>query len=136
MGSCVEHNFYVDDFLGSFDSIEEAVRHIRDFSKLLHMGGFKLTKWMSTNRRAIDCIPVDVRAPSLRELQGSPLPTDRALCVQWDSEKDEFLFQLQLLETTATRREILSSLVSLYDPMEFVAPWLLPGKILLQGLCR
>ncbi|VDP89757.1 unnamed protein product [Echinostoma caproni] len=55
---------------------------------------------------------------------------------QRDSEKDEFLFQLQLPKTTATRRGILSSLASLYDPMGFVAPWLLPGKILLQDLCR
>ncbi|VDP77296.1 unnamed protein product [Echinostoma caproni] len=91
---------------------------------------------MSNSRHAINCIPVDEWAPSLRELQGSPLPTDRALGVQWDSEKDEFLFQLQLLETTATRGGILSSLASLYDPMGFVAPWLLPGKILLHDLCR
>ncbi|VDP95218.1 unnamed protein product [Echinostoma caproni] len=83
----VLNNFYVDDFLGSFDSIEEAVRHIRDLSKLLLMGGFKLIKWMSNSRHAIDCIPVDERAQSLRELQGSPLPTDRALGVQLDSEK-------------------------------------------------
>ncbi|VDP81385.1 unnamed protein product [Echinostoma caproni] len=81
------------------------------------MGGFKLTKWMSNSRHAIDCIPVDERAPSLRELYGSPLPTDRALGVQWDSEKDEFLSQLQLHEKALTRRGILSSLASLYDPM-------------------
>ncbi|VDP90372.1 unnamed protein product [Echinostoma caproni] len=120
----------------SFDNIEEAVRHVRDLSKVLLMGGLKLTKWMSNSRHAIDCIPVDERAPSLRELQGSPLQKDRALGVQWDSEKDEFLFQLQLPETTATRRGILFSLASLYDAMGFVAPWLLPGKILLQDLCR
>ncbi|VDP91387.1 unnamed protein product [Echinostoma caproni] len=72
VGSCVEHNFYVDDFLGSFESIEEAVRHIRDLSKLLLMGGFKVTKWMSNSVHAIDCVPVDERAPSLRELQGNP----------------------------------------------------------------
>ncbi|VDP32816.1 unnamed protein product [Echinostoma caproni] len=92
LSSCVEHNFYVEDFLGSFDSIEEAVRHIRDLSKLLLMGGFKVTNWMSNNRHAIDCVPADEQAPSLRKLQGSPLQTDRVLGLQWDSEKDEFLF--------------------------------------------
>ncbi|VDP94760.1 unnamed protein product [Echinostoma caproni] len=131
VGSCAEHYFYVDDFLGSFDSIKEAVRHIRDLSKLLHIGGFMLT-----SRQAIGCIPVDERSLSFRDLYGSPLTTDRALGVQWDSEKDEFLFQIQLPEKTATRREILFSLASLYDPMSFVAPWLLPGTILLLYLCR
>ncbi|VDP87721.1 unnamed protein product [Echinostoma caproni] len=130
-GPCVEHNFYVDDFLASVDSIGEAVRHSRDLSKLLLMGGFKLTKWMSNsrdlsklllmggfkltkrmsnNRHTIDCIPADERSPSLRDLQGSPLPTDGALGVQWGSEKDEFLFQIQLLEKTATGRGILSTI--------------------------
>ncbi|VDP94080.1 unnamed protein product, partial [Echinostoma caproni] len=94
----------------SFESIGEAVRHTRDLSKLLLMGGFKLTKWMFNSRHAIDCVPVDERALSLRELQGSPLPTDRAIGVQWDSEKAEFSFQLQPSEKTATRRGILSSL--------------------------
>ncbi|VDP46652.1 unnamed protein product [Echinostoma caproni] len=38
------------------------------------------------------------------DLQGSPLPTDRALGVRWDSEKDKILFQLQLSEKTACLR--------------------------------
>ncbi|VDP91284.1 unnamed protein product [Echinostoma caproni] len=88
MGSFVERSFYVDDFLGSFDSIEEAVQHIRDLSKLLLIGGFKVTKWTSKSRHAIDCIPFDERAPSLCDLQGSPLPTNGALGVQWNSEKE------------------------------------------------
>ncbi|VDP90554.1 unnamed protein product [Echinostoma caproni] len=91
---------------------------------------------MSNSRHAIDCIPVGERAPSLRELQGSPLPIGRAIGVQWDSEKDEVLFQLQVPETTMTRKGILSSLASIYDPIEFVTPWLLPGTILMQDLCR
>ncbi|VDP19214.1 unnamed protein product [Echinostoma caproni] len=100
------------------------------------MGAFKLTKWMSNSRQAIDCIPVDDRSPCLRDLWRSPLPTDRAFGMQWDSEKDEVLFQLQLPEKTATSKGILSSLTSLYDPMGFIASWLLTGEILLQDLCR
>ncbi|VDP92492.1 unnamed protein product [Echinostoma caproni] len=100
------------------------------------MGGFKLIKWTSNSLKATDCIPVEKRSPCLRDLKGSPLPTDKALGVQWDSENDEFLFQLQLPEETVTRKGVLSSSASLYNPMGFVAPWLLPGKILLQDLCR
>ncbi|VDP92232.1 unnamed protein product [Echinostoma caproni] len=74
------------------------------------MEGFKLTKWMYNSRHAIDCIPVDEQAPSLRDLQGISLSTDKALGVQWDSEKDEFLYKLQLSEKVATRRKILSLL--------------------------
>ncbi|VDP92914.1 unnamed protein product [Echinostoma caproni] len=96
----------------------------------------KLTNRMFNSRLAIDCIPVDQQSPCLCDLQGILLPIDRVLGVQWESEKDEFLFQLQLPERTATPRETLSSLASLYDPMGFTAPWLLPGKILLKDLCR
>ena len=39
-------------------------------------------------------------------------------------------------EEVTTRRKLLSTIAGLYDPLGFVAPWVMPGKILLQNLCR
>ena len=39
-------------------------------------------------------------------------------------------------EGVATRRKLLSTIAGLYDPLGFVAPRVMPGKILPQNLCR
>ena len=64
------------------------------------------------------------------------LPAERTLGILWDVETDCFGFKLHLQDKPATRRGILSIASSLYDPLGFVAPFVLPAKILLQKLCR
>ena len=61
---------------------------------------------------------------------------ERALGVLWCPETDSFRFQVQLKDKPATRRGILSIASSIYDPLGFVAPVILPAKRILQDLCR
>ena len=132
----VTDSFYVDDFLRSFDDVDSAIEHMRQLTNLLKLGGFRLTKWLSNSRATITTIPEIDRAPSVLSFDTEPLPTEPTLGVRWNAETDRFVFQLQLPSRSVTRRGLLSSVSSLYDPIGFVSPWLLPGKILLQQLCR
>ena len=45
-------------------------------------------------------------------------------------------FKVNLKEKPLTRREVLSTLSSIYDPLGFDAPFLLQGKQILQKLCH
>ena len=45
-------------------------------------------------------------------------------------------FKVNLKEKPLTRREVLSALSSIYDPLGFDAPFLLQGKQILQKLCH
>ncbi|XP_064618822.1 uncharacterized protein LOC135482568 [Lineus longissimus] len=56
--------------------------------------------------------------------------------MQWDVETDTFLFQLDLKQKPLTRRGILSTVSSLFDPLGLVAPVILEGKRIVQELCR
>ncbi|KAK5933226.1 hypothetical protein CgunFtcFv8_004872 [Champsocephalus gunnari] len=60
----------------------------------------------------------------------------RALGTQWCTESDTFRFKVQTQDRPATRRGILSIVSSTYDPLGFLAPSVLPAKLLLRGLCR
>lgn len=51
-------------------------------------------------------------------------------------ECDKFLFKVALKDKPNTRRGILSLSSSVYDPLGFVAPIILPAKKLLQELCK
>ena len=64
------------------------------------------------------------------------LPIDCALGTQWDVEADTLSFRVKEKPVPDTRRGILSLTSSLYDPLGFAAPLILPAKVLLQELCR
>ena len=102
----------------------------------LSKAGFRLTKWIQTKEKFLNHIPLEERAADFKDLDVTNLPVERTLGVQWDANSDEFLFNFNVKEEVATRRELLSTIAGLYDPLGFVAPWVMPGKILLQNLFR
>ncbi|XP_071483331.1 uncharacterized protein [Diadema antillarum] len=132
----VKRNLYVDDCLKSVKDRAEAVTQVEDIRDLLSRGGFRLTKWLSNDRDVLGSIPEEERAASVSSLDIDELPAERTLGILWDVETDCFGFKVHLREKPATRRGILSIASSLYDPLGFVAPFVLPAKILLQKLCR
>ena len=64
------------------------------------------------------------------------MPIERALGVEWYVESDVFEFRIVVDEKPPTRRGILSTVSLVYDPLGFVAPFILPAKKILQDLCR
>ena len=101
-------------------------------------GGFNLHKFISNTREVIEAIPVEDRAKGIKELniEKDELPMERALGVGWCIESDAFKFRIVMQDHPLTRRGILSTVSSVYDPLGFLVPLLLVGKGLLQDLCR
>ena len=132
----VRDNFYVDDCLKSVPSETKATELSNELRTLLSKGGFRLTKWISNSRKVIDSIPLSERAGSVKDLLLDQLPIERALGVRWDVGSDTFGFKISVKDRPATRRGILSVVSSVYDPLGFAAPFILPAKALLQDLCR
>ena len=54
----------------------------------------------------------------------------------WKLKEDAFTFTINLPPRPLTRRGILSALSSLFDPLGFVSPVILEGRVILKGLCR
>ncbi|VDI57933.1 Hypothetical predicted protein [Mytilus galloprovincialis] len=61
-------------------------------------------------------------------------PLQRSLGLSWDVNTDNFLFQLSSENKPITRRGILSTINSLYDPLGFLAPVIIQGKLLLRKI--
>lgn len=134
----VLHNFYVDDCLKSVSSEEEAVLLFHNLKALLQKGGFNLTKWTSNSRKTLAAIPVKDRAKEVKDLDldQCTLPLERALGVQWSVQSDCFKFKITIQDKPPTRRNILSVVSSIYDPLGILAPVILSAKRILQELCR
>lgn len=129
----VSRDFYVDDYLRSLPTKEEAVNLVQELPILLSRGGFRLTKWLSNEREVLSLVPDSERAPCV-SLQLEELPKDRALGVEWNTETDSLGFRSGHLKAE-TRRGILSFVASVYDPLGLVAPFVFPANRMLQELC-
>ena len=131
-------NFYVDDCLRTEETEEAAIQRICSVRHACALGGFNLAKFVSNSRLVLDSVPDEARAQDVRtlELGSGELPVERALGVQWAIESDTFGFRIVLKDQPLTRRGILSTISSVYDPLGIAAPFLLVGKSILQDLCR
>ncbi|XP_063970833.1 uncharacterized protein LOC135157819 [Lytechinus pictus] len=134
----VHQNFYVDDCLCSTSSVEEAVQLMSDLIEVCRGGGFHLTKWICNQQEVLKSVPSRERAKSIRglDLDIKNNVTERALGIEWSTDDDTIGVKVDLKDRPCTRRGILSTVSSIYDPIGCVSPVILPAKQLLQVLCR
>ena len=134
----IKNDFYVDDGLTSVSTSEEALKLITSSRKLCKEGGFNLTKFISNSKDVVEALPREVRAKGIQNIDFKieSLPVERALGVRWCIESDTLQFRVILQDKPATRRGLLSTLSSVFDPIGLISPFLLTGKKLLQDLCK
>lgn len=134
----IQRNFYVDDGLVSVMTDTEAVQLVKEARQICSTGNLRLHKFVCNRKKVLESIPDEECAASVKEQDmalGEPL-MERALGVQWCVSSDDFQFRVTVKEHPMTRRGILSTVASIYDPLGFVAPFILLGKQILQQMCR
>ena len=134
----LHEDFYMDDCLKSVQTVDEAINMVKELKNLCKKGGLNLTKWCSNHREVLHEIPMDDLSKELRnlDLDSSQLPLERTLGIVWNPEDDEFQFKCIIKTVKTTRRSMLSVVSSIYDPLDFITPLIMPAKNILQDLCR
>ena len=131
-------NVYVDDGLTSVPTISEAIELIEDSQGLCASAKLRLHKFASNRKDVLEALPKDDRARDLKDLdlRHNALPVQRSLGTYWCIESDTLGFRIELKDKPLSRRGILSTISSVYDPLGIVSPVILTGKQILQDLCR
>ena len=131
-------NVYVDDGLTSVQTVQEASRLVEEARSICNKGQLRLHKFVSNERRVLEKVPSSERASSIEnlDLDFESLPMERALGIKWCVESDELRFSTNVTNPGNTRRQILSTIASLYDPLGLLSPFVLLGKLILQEMCR
>ena len=70
------------------------------------------------------------------DLVKEELPTERALGVYWNAEKDALCFKVNLNEKPRNQRGMLSMWSSFYNPLGLVSPFILKRRLIQQELCQ
>ncbi|OON15570.1 hypothetical protein X801_08625 [Opisthorchis viverrini] len=136
VSEAIRNNFCVHECLLSDPSIDAAKMISTQLTEMFLKPGFHLRKWVTNAPEAIENLFSAKRAESPVTLSGCipvMLPTPG---IRWDTLRDNFCFQYDIPTGPHTRRGILSSLCSLFDPPSVVATLCIPPKQFLQRLCR
>ena len=134
----IRRNFYVDDCLKSVSDENVAKETITKVTQALARHGFKLTKFTSNSKKVMMSIPKDDWSKEVKswELDYDNSTVQRALGLQWRIESDTFGYTVALEERPLTRRGLLSTICSLYDPLGFVSPVIFIAKKILRDACQ
>ena len=131
----VRRNFYVDDLLVSVPLEKQAVSLIRKTQEALMEGGkLRLHKVASNSHEVMSAFNDEEKAKDLKhiDLRLDEAPLQKSLGLSWDLQTDSFKVDVSLELKPFTKRGMLSTLNSLYDPIGFISPVTLKGKILFR----
>ncbi|XP_071816656.1 uncharacterized protein [Apostichopus japonicus] len=125
---------YMDDSMDSVEDEDVAIQLYRELTELWAKAGMSARKWLSNSKKVLEAIPVEHRAKEIK-ITDSEWPSIKALGLTWLAESDVFVFKGpdRSLEKM-TKRNILSQLASLFDPLGFLSPIITTGKIMLQEI--
>ena len=138
VASTIRRNFYVDDCLKAVKTEKEASSLIKRLMDGCAKGGFRLTKFTSNSKEVVKTIPEADVTKTVKDLDFDDPDdrTERTLGAQWRMDADTLGFSINMEERPLTRRGLLSIVSAVYDPLGFVAPFVLLAKKLLQELCK
>ncbi|XP_036329773.1 uncharacterized protein LOC118741907 [Rhagoletis pomonella] len=126
---------YVDDVLAGGHTIEAAIKAKDDITGVLQSAGFPLRKWTSNCTEILHGTP---KSHLLKEdfLDFEDTSTVKALGIRWNAHSDNFYFTAKPIEnqTSYTERAILSAIAKLFDPLGWLAPFVITAKILMQNI--
>ncbi|XP_052561950.1 uncharacterized protein LOC120426986 [Culex pipiens pallens] len=132
--AAIKKHMYVDDFIGGAHTVDDAILLRSDLCKLLLKGGFQLRKWCSNSLAVLADIPSELLGTQ-SSLQFDPEETIKTLGISWEPEADVFRFVASVVwDLSPTKRNILSVIAQLYDPLGLIAPVVVLAKIVLQEL--
>lgn len=133
----IHRNFYVDDGLASVSTESKAIELVRDLSELCATGKLRLHKFVSNSERVMTTIPKEERTTVKDQDMSLSVPhIERVLGIEWCITSYTFKFRVQVKANPLTRRGVLSIVASIYDPLGFIAPFLLLGKQILKQMCK
>ncbi|XP_034163934.2 uncharacterized protein LOC117598271 [Pangasianodon hypophthalmus] len=132
----VERHFYVDDGLVSVPSEAEAIDLLQRTQASLAESNIHLHKFASNSQTVMEAFPPEDCAPVIKDLDlsGETSPMQRSLGLLWEITTDTFTYSTSTITKPFTRRGVLSTVNSVFDPLGLLAPVTIQGRALLREL--
>ena len=134
---------YVDDMVDSFTTEEEAVKITQEVCKIHRDGGFNLRNFVSNSTSVLKHLRGSAENVILAEK--NELSGEKVLGITWEPTSDTFQFKIKfnyveeivlLGKQVPTKRQLLSIVMSMFDPMGFISKFVINAKLLLREVWK
>ena len=157
------NSLYVDDYVSTFESQEEAFESYKKLKSCFKEGGFNMRKWESNSPDLVQDIAKEESLVANLQTESTESKTQeenesfskfsikndcaknendvKVLGLAWDKTSDtvriDFIKAFSKIgNDIVTKRDILSSTAQLYDPLGLLSPIVVPLKLIFQDLCK
>ncbi|UYV84003.1 hypothetical protein LAZ67_X000860 [Cordylochernes scorpioides] len=125
----VMSDFYVDDLLTGVSSKQEGEELIKQMIGLMSKGGFEIRKWKSNCHELVSQMDET-------ETELGVNASSRVLGILWDNSRDAFRININNPGEVITKRDYLSNIARIFDPLGFLSPLTVALKIMMQELWK
>ena len=135
----VLENFYMDDYFDSVESPKSALKRSKELVHLLHLGGFKLIKFVSNVPNLADRIDGSPQSTEPKVIAESKEESSHVLGLKWDHKNDTLVAGRGTSSTVTkslTQRLVLSLVSKVFDPIGLVAQFTVVARLLLKDIWR
>lgn len=131
----VQKSTYMDDGMDSVETSEIGIELYEQLKGLWSKAGMHVRKWLSNSSVVLEQIPQQDRATQV-DLSKCELPTVKTLGMWWQASEDNFSFQLNIPSDNLklTKRNFLKTIASVFDPLGFIAPFVVRAKVIMQNI--
>jgi len=121
-------DFYVDDLLTGDNDVENLTKLKGEIISVLQTAKFELHKWKSNHRPLMDADQVKA---AVQLSEGTKI-----LGQLWDTRRDIFSYTTETCKHTCkpTKRQILSCISQIFDPLGLLGPTIIKSKLIMQQL--
>lgn len=130
----IDRDMYVDDLITGFDDEQQGILACNQISDILKSTSFSLRKWASNSKMILNGLKDTSDEFSILNLGENDVI--KTLGIQWLSQPDLLSFKVTSIskQYPVTKRNLLSTIARIYDPLGLVSPSIILVKILIQRL--
>lgn len=132
----IAHDFYVDDVLSGCSDLTQAQNICSQLKSLLKTGCFPLRKWRSNDPRVLEKLQLADRSAENERLEFGENESTKTLGLLWSSVEDKLMYNIKVdgKPQHVTKRQMLSCVSKIFDPLSLLSPCVILAKIMVQQL--
>ncbi|VDL78098.1 unnamed protein product [Nippostrongylus brasiliensis] len=128
MAAQIKENLYVDNLIIGAEASEEALNKYHTVKNIFNGLNMNLREFLSNDKHFNE---------KINDVDCSKATCPKVLGLRWNSQNDKIILHGTMCPSKiVTKRTVTMQLASVFDPLGFMVPILLPAKIFLQSLWK
>nr|CAD2188322.1 unnamed protein product [Meloidogyne enterolobii] len=122
----IEENLYMDNIMIELKEGSTIGEVYKEAKNIFSAAGMRLREFFGATKKEFFDVPEEDLSPNLKET--------KIFGIKWNLEKETLSIEFPKIENFKTKRQLLSTIAKVYDPLGLISPALIPAKLLMQKI--